>query len=101
MKKILKKFLQIYLKLISKITLFIHKPYIIAIAGSTNKSFTKEKVSELLREQGYDVRSNIKSFNTEIGLPLAILALPSGYGEYKEWIPAIIRAPYEIFSKNF
>jgi len=32
-------------------------------------------------------------------LPLAILALPSGYNSYRAWLPAILSAPRAIFSR--
>ena len=82
-------------------TLFIHKPIIIAVAGSINKPFIKNEISRVLAEQGIKARSNQKNFNTEIGLPLAILNLYSGYNSYKNWLPIIIKAPGIIFKKNF
>ncbi|MEA2092548.1 MAG: Mur ligase family protein [Patescibacteria group bacterium] len=101
MKFILKIFLKYYLKVITKIVLFIHKPVVVAVAGSTNKSFVKKEVKKKLEEVGFSVRANPKNFNTEIGLPLSILYLPSGYNEYKRWIPAILKAPLKIFQKKF
>lgn len=98
-KFILKKFLQYYLKIIAKIALFIHRPIVIAIAGSTNKTFAKQEIKNNLINGGYDVRSNANNFNTEIGLPLAILNLPSGYNSYKKWLPIILKAPLSIFEK--
>lgn len=101
MKFVLKKLLQYYLKYITKLVLFIHRPLIIAIAGSTNKTFVKNAVNEMLKGEGRNVRSNPKSFNTEIGLPLAILNLPSGYSSYKNWLPIIFKAAKQIFAANF
>lgn len=101
MKFIFKIFLKNYLRIIAKIALAVHQPLVIAIAGSTNKSFTKERISKNLRDNGYVVRSNIKSFNTDIGLPLAALSLPSGYGVLRDWLPVILKAPSRIFDKDF
>lgn len=101
MKIIFKTFLKYYLKAITKIVLLIHRPYIIAIAGSTNKTFVKDEINKILRKKGFSVRSNIKSFNTAIGLPLAILNLPSGYNKYIDWLPATLKAPLAIFKLNF
>jgi len=101
MKPIFKTILKYYLKYITKLVLFIHRPTIIAIAGSTNKTFVKEEINYVLREQGMDVRSNPKSFNTEIGLPLAILYLPSGYNSYKDWLPIIFKAFKAVFTIKF
>lgn len=111
MKFILKTFLQYYLKYITKLVLLIHRPTIIAIAGSTNKTFVKDEINKLLQEpsfakatagkKGIKVRSNPKSFNTEIGLPLAILNLPSGYNSYKNWLPIIFKSILKIFNFKF
>ncbi len=101
MKSIFKTFLKYYLKVVTKIVLFIHKPVVVAVAGSTNKGFVKKQVKERLEEVGFTVRANPKNFNTEIGLPLAILYLPSGYNEYKKWIPTILKAPLKIFQRDF
>lgn len=101
MKNIFKILLKYYFKSITKIVLLIHRPYIIAITGSTNKTFAKDEINKILREKKFSVRSNIKSFNTAIGLPLAILNLPSGYNQYLDWLPAILKAPLIIFDFNF
>ncbi len=101
MKSILKPILKYYLKIITKLVLFFKKPTIIAIAGSSNKTFTKQEIKKTLIGEGINVRANPKNFNTEIGLPLSILHLPSGYNEYKKWLPAILKAPKILFQKNF
>jgi len=101
MKKIFKIILKYYLKYITKLVLLVHKPTVIAIEGRTNKTFVKKEVKSALESLGKTVRANPKNFNTEIGLPLAILYLPSGYNDYKDWIPTILKAPLMIFQKNF
>ncbi len=101
MKNIFKIILKHYLRVITKIVLVIHRPIVIAIAGSTNKNFVKQEIKSCIENMGFSVRANPKNFNTEIGLPLSILYLPSGYNEYKKWLPAIFRAPLTIFQRNF
>jgi len=101
MKKFFKKILQYYLKYVTKIVLFFHHPLIIAVAGSTNKTFVRYGIAETLARENYNIRSNQKSFNTEIGLPLSILNLPSGYNSYKTWWPVIIKALRSIGDKKF
>ena len=101
MKKCLKQILKYYLKYITKIVLFVHRPTIIVIAGSINKPFVKEEVKRILKKEKYKVRANPKNFNTEIGLPLAVLSLPSGYNSFKDWLPAIYLAPLRLFQKSF
>lgn len=101
MKPLFKTILKYYLKYITKLVLFIHKPVIIAVAGSTNKTFVRDEIKKVLEEKGLRSRANPKSFNTEIGLPLAILNVSSGYNEYRKWLPAIKGAFLAIFEKNF
>ncbi len=101
MKTIFKYLLRIYLKYITKLVLLIHQPTIIAITGSINKPFVKVAIKKALVVEGLRVRANPKNFNTEIGLPLAILALPSGYNSFADWLPIIFAAPKRIFTRNF
>ena len=98
-KIICKYILQYYLKYLAKLVLAIYRPIVIAIAGSANKHFFKEQVKDRLISAGFSVRANPKDFNTEIGLPLAILDLPSGYHSYKKWWSIIWRSPLAFFKK--
>ncbi|MDH4226040.1 MAG: aminotransferase class I/II-fold pyridoxal phosphate-dependent enzyme, partial [Deltaproteobacteria bacterium] len=63
-----------YLNRLAKIYLRRKKPIIIAIAGNQGKTVLKRMISGLLRQK-YRVRANPRSYNTEIGLPLAVLGL--------------------------
>lgn len=101
MKTILKTILKYYLKFIAKFVLFINKPIIIAVAGSTNKYFTKEAIKDVLEKKGETVRVSPNNFNTEIGLSLSILDLSSGYNSYKDWLPIIFKAIFSVFAKNY
>ncbi len=101
MKKIFKIILQYYLKIIVKIVLWVHRPIVIAISGSVNKSFVRDEIRRVLEAQGKTVRANPKNFNTEIGLPLAILNMESGYNSYRRWLPVIVSAAKSIFQNNF
>lgn len=101
MKKIFRLFVQYYLKLLTKFVIFRHKPLVVAIAGTTNKTFIKEVIlDELGRDE--DVRGNPKSFNTEIGLPLAVLYLPSGYSSIFRWVDVLLAGTcVSVFSRKF
>lgn len=101
MKAIFKPILKYYLKYVTKFVLFVHRPKIIAVAGSTNKGFVKDEVRRILREKGITARANERNFNTEIGLPLAVLHLPSGYNSYRNWIPTILQSLRCLFSMRF
>ncbi|MFH0930164.1 MAG: hypothetical protein V1814_02835, partial [Candidatus Moraniibacteriota bacterium] len=87
MKKYFKLFVQFYLKILTKFVLWRHEPFVIAVAGSTNKTVAKEYILKFLREKygEKEVRGNPRSYNTEIGLPLAILYLESGESSFWKW----------------
>ncbi len=99
MKKIFKQILKYYLKFWTKLALLIHRPTIIAVAGSINKSFFRDDIKNILEKEGKTVRANPKNFNTEIGLPLAILYLNSGYNSFSNWLPIILEVPFAAFKK--
>ena len=72
---------------------------IVAVAGSSNKTFIKDQIlAELKNENG--VRGNPRSFNTEIGLPLAVLFLPSGYSSIFKWVDILLAGTYISFFKR-
>lgn len=101
MKKIFKIIVQLYLKLLTRFVLFRHKPFVIAVAGTTNKTFVKETILDELGRDA-DVRGNPKSFNTEIGLPLAVLFLPSGFASIFRWVDVLLTGTcVSIFSRTF
>jgi UDP-N-acetylmuramoyl-tripeptide--D-alanyl-D-alanine ligase len=99
MKSFLKSFIQYYLKLLTKFILWRHKPFIIAIAGSTGKTTVKEYILKFLREKygEEEVRGNPRSYNTEIGLPLAIFYLESGESSFLKWLKVLVQAKMKAF----
>lgn len=102
MKKILKYIVQLYLKILTKITLLRHRPEIIAIAGTLNKTNVKENLLKILKSFNEDVRANPRSYNTEIGLPLAVLYLSSGYSNFWSWLKILYKSTFiALFSRKF
>jgi len=104
MKPFFKQIVQFYLKLFTKIILWRFRPFIIAVAGTTNKTVVKDYILKFLREKfGRDeVRGNPRSYNTEIGLPLAILYLESGESSFWKWWKILIQAKLKaLFSRRF
>ena len=63
-----------YLSALSRLFLRRKRPRVIAIVGSRGKTVMKRLLGELFAEC-YRVRTNPRSSNTEIGLPLAVLDL--------------------------
>lgn len=101
MRSLLKFFLGSFLKCAAKLTLFLHRPRVIALAGSTNKSFVKDEVQAVLRNAPFSVRVTPRNFNTDVGLPLSILGLPSGYGDYRAWLPILSQSIRSVFHWPF
>jgi len=104
MKSFFKEIVQFYLKQLTRFVLWRHKPYVIAVSGSTNKTVVKEYILKFLREEYGEeaVRGNPKSYNTEIGLPLAILYLESGESSAAKWAKILAQATFKaLFERRF
>jgi len=101
MKLLLKRLITWKLKILTKFTLWRHKPTIIGIVGTTLKTETKEEIKKVLAKK-FDVRANPRSYNTEIGLPLAVLYLPSGESSFWKWFKVLWKgAGVALFSRKF
>ncbi len=104
---IFKNTIKFFLKWLAKIYLWRIRPYVIIVAGTTNRHWTKEAIIEALKEKGLtNVRGNRKNFNAEIGLPLSILDLPSGEGSFGSWFKIILQAIkkttyYKLLTTNY
>jgi UDP-N-acetylmuramoyl-tripeptide--D-alanyl-D-alanine ligase len=115
MKNFFKAIVKLYLKQLTKFVLWRHKPFIVAVSGSTNKTTVKEYILKFLREkyppsprlrrasgEYENVRGNPKSYNTEIGLPLAILYLDSGESSAMKWLKVLVQAKMRaLFGRKF
>lgn len=84
-----KKVLQFLLKLISRLIIAKYRPTIIGITGSVGKTSTKEAISSVLSYK-HSVRSNIKNYNNEFGLPLTIIGAVSAGGSMLAWLGLLI-----------
>ena len=78
------------LTMLARLALTLHNPTIIAITGSVGKTTTKDMVTAVLQEAGYSVRGSIKSYNSDFGVPLSILGLPSGNRNLFLWFFILI-----------
>ncbi len=85
MTSIAKLFIQYVLFLLAKIYLLRHKPYIIAVSGSTNRQSLKEEIAKKLHDH-FNIRVSPKNFNAELGIPLSILDISTGMHEIRSWI---------------
>jgi UDP-N-acetylmuramoyl-tripeptide--D-alanyl-D-alanine ligase len=100
MKYIFKKIIYTILKWQSIIVLKRFKPRIIGVAGSVGKTSTKDAVYAALKDFVV-IRKNQKSFNSEIGVPLTILNLETGWNSPKIWLLNIVKGFKVIFAKEY
>lgn len=70
----LKSILQYILKWLAKKILKKYRPDVVGITGSIGKTTTKEAAAAVLRTK-FSVRSNVKNYNNEIGLPLTVIGV--------------------------
>ena len=74
MKKLILLFGNLILKILAKLTLLRHKPYVIGITGSVGKTSAKSAIFTVLDKAGNKrVHMAGGNLNNETGLPLAIL----------------------------
>ncbi|MDD5289688.1 MAG: UDP-N-acetylmuramoyl-tripeptide--D-alanyl-D-alanine ligase [Patescibacteria group bacterium] len=95
MKKLLDKTLAVLAKAILK----KYRPKIIGITGSMGKTSAKEAVFTVLKDK-FNVRQNIKNYNTEIGLPLTIIGAKSGGKNFFKWLSVFGRALFLLIIKD-
>ena len=84
----------------AKTALRRHKPRIIGVTGSSGKSSAKEAIAAVL-ERKFKVRKSIKSYNSELGMALAVLGLKTAWGSPLGWMENIREGFKEIWRKDF
>ena len=87
----LRGFAILILRALARLSLWRKNPRVIAIAGSHGKTVIKRIVTELLARQ-YRVQPNPRSYNTDIGLPLAILNIELASVRLRDLVRGFVRA---------
>lgn len=87
----LRGFAVLILRALARLRLWRKNPRVIAIAGSHGKTVIKRIVTELLARQ-YRVQPNPRSYNTDIGLPLAILNIELASVRLRDLVRGFVRA---------
>jgi aminotransferase len=80
-----------YLSLLARFYLWRRRPTVVAIAGNRGKTVLKRTLAGLLA-RGFAVRANPRSYNTEIGLPLAVLGLEIDPRRWRQVARLLLRA---------
>lgn len=101
MKEILKKIIVLIITIEARLIVWRYKPKIIAVTGSVGKTTTKEVIHTAL-SGSLEIRKNYKSLNSEIGVPLTIIGLESGWNSFLAWIKIIgLGLVRFIYSKKY
>lgn len=100
MKSLFKSFVVKVLTAEARLALRLHDPKIVAVTGNVGKTSTKDAIYTVLRGY-YPVRKSEKSFNSEIGVPLAILGLPNAWSNPFGWLWNFIRGLVRAASPGF
>ncbi|MEI6529126.1 MAG: UDP-N-acetylmuramoyl-tripeptide--D-alanyl-D-alanine ligase [Candidatus Falkowbacteria bacterium] len=87
----MKKILQLKLKILSKLILKKYQPIVIGITGSIGKTSAKDAIYEVLKDK-LRVRTSIKNYNNEIGLPLTIIGQESPGRSLIGWFFLLFKA---------
>src|SRR3989344_1202257 len=82
-----------------------YQPKIVAITGSAGKTTTKDAIFAVLSDLpaqagGRFVRKSEKSYNSELGVPLTILGLESGWGSPLRWFVNVVKGAFLSISKE-
>lgn len=102
MKSLLLKILKWKIQILAKLTLWRYKPIIIGITGSVGKTSTKEAIKTVLHSSK-KVRSSLKSYNNELGLPITILGDWDLEGGIFFWLKVLAASFFRLLikSKNY
>ncbi len=99
MKSFLKHCVILILTIEAKLVLKKYKPRVIAITGSVGKTSAKDAIFSVLSLYK-NTHKSLKSFNSEIGVPLTILDLPNEWGNAFGWIKNICKGLVLIITKK-
>ncbi len=104
----IKKVIVWVLTLESRLILKKYKPFIVAVTGSVGKTSTKDAIYDVLKSPKLcradggicHVRKSEKSLNSEFGLPLTIIGMPTAWRSVSGWVRNIKEGAGLIFKKH-
>lgn len=95
----MKKIIQLKLKILAKLILARYQPEIIGITGSVGKTSAKEAIHAVLKRK-FKVRSSLKNYNNEFGLPLTIIGASSPGKNIFGWISVFLKGFKALILKD-
>jgi len=96
MTNLFRKIIEWKLRVLAKWVLKKYKPKIVGVTGSVGKTATKEAIYTVLSSK-FRVWKNIKNYNNELGVPLSILGMESGFQNPFSWLVIFIKGMAMIF----
>lgn len=97
--RILKQIIVWILTLEARLVLWRYRPRVIAVTGSVGKTSTKDAIFAGLSGRVF-IRKSEKSFNSELGVPLTILGLESGWRSPLRWVLNIVYGAWRVVSRE-
>ena len=100
MRKLPRAIVALILKWEAKFYITLNKPSIVAIAGITGKNALKRMIAQELSDHDIGVRAHPRGYNTDIGLPLAILFIePESFTAFN-WLKTITKGFFKCLRKD-
>ncbi|TSC83396.1 MAG: UDP-N-acetylmuramoyl-tripeptide--D-alanyl-D-alanine ligase, partial [Parcubacteria group bacterium Gr01-1014_17] len=100
MKNIFKKIVVYFLTLEARAFLARFKPTVIAVTGTVGKTSAKDAIAAALAPFAF-VRKSEKSYNSDIGVPLAILGEKNQWNNPFGWLKILILSIYYLLSTKY
>ncbi|OHA09029.1 MAG: hypothetical protein A3B37_03590 [Candidatus Sungbacteria bacterium RIFCSPLOWO2_01_FULL_59_16] len=95
----MKRTLASILRLLARAMLRRYRPKIVGVTGSVGKTSAKEAIFTVLQTK-FRVRRSEKNYNTEIGVPLAILGIPHCGRNIFTWAFAFFRVAVRMLIRD-
>src|SRR3989338_8831106 len=99
MKTVFKKIIVAILRFEAQLILHKYKPKIIGVTGNVGKTSAKEAIAAVF-SHSYRTRKSIKSYNSELGVPLAILGKETAWSSVWGWFFIILHGLKQIIFNN-
>lgn len=101
MKQLFKKIIVSIITFEARILLKRKNPTIIAVTGSVGKTSTKDAIYVAIKNS-VNARKSAKTYNSDIGVPLSILGLSSGWSNPLIWLKNIVDGLFiAAFSRRY
>lgn len=98
-KKLFKKIIVNILTLEARLILKKYKPEIIAVTGNVGKTSAKEAIFTVL-EKKFSVRKSEKSYNNELGVPLALIGVSNAWYSVWGWLKNMLKGARIILERS-